>query len=396
MTHRISGLVAFAPLAFAPFALTTLAACSDDDGAGGAGGAPAESGTIQVQISGEELATDGFGFPTGSEVLISDGWAITFDHVIVTVGRVWLSDNPDTNPSDQSVTGDEVAEAVGPWAIDLAKDGSMPGAGGEGTAHPIALFEDQNLKGGAPFAADQRYAFGFEFVAASADAIKVGFADDEAAMAAYDEAVAGGYSVYYVGTATFVGMDCTVSDETYDFGALPTTVPFKLGFATPVSFRNCQNEENAGEPFPDEEFQRGVAVRSNAAALAQITVHVEHPFYSDVQHEPSVYFDQFAAQLVGEGSDAVLTMDHLQGVDPTGFEDGAGVSLPWRTCDGGALPPGATRAFEVGSIPVGAGQDPSNGLRDYRDYVQYVQSTQGHMNGGEGLCYIDRRYPSPR
>jgi hypothetical protein len=28
--------------------------------------------------------------------------------------------------------------------------------------------------------------------------------------------------------------------------------------------------------------------------------------------------------------------------------------------------------------------------------VEYVQSTQGHLNGGEGLCFVDRQYPSPR
>jgi hypothetical protein len=24
-----------------------------------------------------------------------------------------------------------------------------------------------------------------------------------------------------------------------------------------------------------------------------------------------------------------------------------------------------------------------------------VQSAQGHLNGGEGLCYVKRNYPSP-
>ena len=33
--------------------------------------------------------------------------------------------------------------------------------------------------------------------------------------------------------------------------------------------------------------------------------------------------------------------------------------------------------------------------RDYRDYVHYVQSAQGHLNGGEGLCFVQRNYPSP-
>jgi hypothetical protein len=34
--------------------------------------------------------------------------------------------------------------------------------------------------------------------------------------------------------------------------------------------------------------------------------------------------------------------------------------------------------------------DPATALRDYHDYIQYVQSTQGHLNGGEGLCFVKR------
>lgn len=372
-----------------------FAGCGDDTGTGGAGG-EAASGTVKVQISGEELATEGFGFPTGSEVTIADGWAISFDYVFVTVGRAWLSDNPDLNPSDASQTGAEVAEAVGPWAVDLARAGDAPGAGGEGTAHSLAVIEAENLNGDAPLAADKRYGFSFDLVSASASATKIGFGDDPDAVAAYEEAVAGGYAVYYVGTATFVGGACEVSDAAYDFDAIPTTVPFRLGFDTPTAFLNCQNQENDGDPFPDEEYQRGLSIRSDAPSLAQITVHVEHPFYSDVQHEPALYFDQLAAQLVGAPEGAVLTVDDLESVDPTSFTDSEGTALPWRVCDGSALPAGAARAFEVGTIPTGPGQDPSEGFRDYRDYVRYVQSTQGHMNGGEGLCYIERQYDSPR
>ena len=34
-------------------------------------------------------------------------------------------------------------------------------------------------------------------------------------------------------------------------------------------------------------------------------------------------------------------------------------------------------------------------LRSYLDLVSYLVSTQGHLNGGEGLCYVNRGYPSP-
>lgn len=368
-----------------------LGACADDEG--GQGGGEAASGTISVQVSGEELGPGGFLFPTGSEVTIADGWELHFDHVLVTIGSVWLSDNPDSSPSDQSLSGAVVARASGPWAIDLAEEGSVPGAGGEGTAIPLVTFEQQNENGDAPFAADQRYAFSFESVRASDGATFVNLGDD--AATAYARAVSEGCSVLYVGRATFLGTACETSDETYDFDAIPTEVPFSFCFSTPTHYLNCQNEENQGDPFPDEEFQRGIPIFANSASVAQITLHLEHPFYADVQHEPALYFDQYAAALVGKPVGTELTLDLLAGIDPTGFSDAAGDPLPWRSCDGSSFPAGSQRAFGTGSVPVGPGEAPATGFRDYIDYASYVQSSQGHLNGGEGLCYTDRQYPSP-
>jgi hypothetical protein len=380
--------------ALGSIAATMAAACGDDASDGTGGGA--QGGAIEVQISGEELATDGFAFPTGSEVTIADGWSITFDHAFVVVDRVIVSDNPDTNPTDQSATGAVVAEAAGPWVVDLAIPGSVPGAGGEGTATPLVTIANQNLADGAPFEADKRYAFGYALGTATSAATIVNFAGDAAAEETYARMIDGGYTMFFVGRATFDGGDaCTSSDPSYDFAAIPTEVPFALGFATPADYLNCQNEENQGDPFPDEEFQRGLSIKANVPATAQLTLHLDHLFYSDVEHEPVLYFDQYAAQLVGQPAGTELTLDALEGVDPTAFVDGAGTPLPWRRCDGGELPQTTQRAFEAGSIPIGPGQNPAQGLRDYRDFVNYVQSSLGHLNGGEGICFTKRGYPSP-
>jgi hypothetical protein len=45
------------------------------------------------------------------------------------------------------------------------------------------------------------------------------------------------------------------------------------------------------------------------------------------------------------------------------------------------------------NVTIG-GSDPAKGLRDYYDFIRYTQATQGHLNS-QGLCYIDRQYPSP-
>jgi hypothetical protein len=372
------------PLLLCAFAGT---ACSDDS--------QTPSGSIGVQISGEAGATEGFSYPSGSEVTFSDGWEIRFSHVLVTVANVTLSDNPDRSPSNQAETGPVVARANGPWAVDLHAPGSLPAVGGEGTATPLFTFEETSNN--EPFATDRRYAFGYDLIAANSDATPVNFAGDAEAEAEYQTMIEQGYAVMYTGTATFRGEDCLTSEPDYDFSSLPTEVPFTLGFATPTRYLNCQNQENQGEPFEDEEAQRGIQVLPNRAAIAQITLHVEHPFFSDVEHDPLVYFDQMAAQLVGANAGELLTTEHFVGVDPTAFTDASGEALPNRVCgDDVTLPPGKQRSFGTGTTRIDPSADPARALRDYRDYVGYVQSTQGHLNGGEGLCFVDRQYPSPR
>jgi hypothetical protein len=353
------------------------------------------TGGITVTISGEDAATEGFLFPTGSEVTFADGWELSFRHVLVTVGKVTLSENPDKSPIDQAQTDAPVARADGPFAIDLTAPGDAPGAGGEGEALTLTTIPSQNLRGGENFELDRRYAFGFSILEATAEARRIGFDPGSDADQAYERMIERGHAVLYMGTATFKGASCETGDDDYPFDALPRTIPFELGFATPTSYENCQNQENDGEAFDGEEYQRGVALLPDRAAVAQITLHLEHPFFSDAQHDSAVRFDPMAARFGATGG-AVLTIDDLVGVDPAGLSDHEGTPLPPRVCDGSALPPGRVASVGVGSVPVNPTGDPARELRDFRDFVAYVQSTQAHLNGGEGLCAVHRNYPSPR
>jgi hypothetical protein len=287
-----------------------------------------------------------------------------------------------------------VARASGPWAVDLARDGTATAEGGEGTAIPLSTLDSMTERGGEAFAADERYAVGYETLPASDGATRVNL--DAEADALYAAMIERGYSVLYVGTAAFGGEDCESSDPGYDFTEIPQNVPFELGFAAPTAYVNCQNQANDGDAFDDEEYQRGLAIPSNRAATAQLTFHLEHAFYSALRHEPALFFDQIAALAVGKSRDVAVTLDDLEGVDPTALTDGAGAPLPNRTCDGSALRNGLQRSFDTGSVPVDPGGAPQDALRDYRDFITFVTSTQGHFNGGEGLCFVDRRYPAPR
>ncbi len=382
-THRAFARACRAILLAASFASFGCGNTDDEHG-----------GTVAVQISGEATATEGFLFPKGSDVTFADGWELHFTHLLVTVADVTLSENPDKSSADQSQTDQAVARAAGPWAVDLAVVGSVTAAGGEGTATPLTTIANENLNGGQAFAGDRRYAFGYRVVVADPTAARVNLADNDGADALYDDMIANGVSVLYVGTATFAGANCVTSDPTYDQSALPSTVPFALGFATPTTYENCQNQENQGEAFEGEDYQRGIAVLPNRPALAQITLHLEHPFFSDTVHDSPIYFDQIAARLSGDS----VTMDDLVGLDPTAFTDTHGAPLPWRVCpsDGAPeLPVGRQRSFGVGHTLVDPVGDPRVAFRDYRDFIAYVQSTQGHLNGGDGLCYVARNYPAP-
>ncbi len=378
--------------------LVLAGACSDGGSAGstGTGGGAAASGSIEVTIGGEALATEGIPWDPKGEVHVADGWEVKFEHVLVTADRITVAENPDKAPSDQSQTGTVVAEATGPWALDLHKTGPLPGTGGEGTAFAITTIANQNKNGNQPFAADQRYAISYDTVVATAMAKKVNFEGDAETEALYAEMVQKGYAMLLVGTATFKGTDCTTTDAAYDFMKVPTTVKFHLGFATPVSSLNCQNQSNQGDAFANEEYQRGVPILANKASGAQLVYHLDHPFYSDVQHEPGLFFGQMAAQLVGKPAGTVVTMEDLAKLDPTAFVDGQGAPLPWRICDGSTLPASKQMSFETGSVAVNPASTPDKAFRDYRDYLHYVQSTQAHLNGGEGLCYTLRNYPSPQ
>ena len=370
---------------FHQLAATVFLACA-------CSGHAAPPGSVEVQISGEDAAVDGFLYPTGSEVTFTDGWELRFSHVLVTVADVTLSENPDQAPGDQSQTGAPVAKLAGPWAVDLGVPGSVPAAGGEGLATPLGMLTSQNLRGGEDFAPDERYAFGYRIVAARADAERVNFARGDETDALYARMVERGYAVLYAGTATFQGEDCATSDASYDFAHVPASVPFELGFTTPTTYVNCQNQENQGDAFEGEEYQRGLAIPSNRAALAQITLHLEHPFFSDTVHDSPVLFDQMASARHGES----LETEDFAALDPTAFTDAGGRALPWRACTADAeLPAGKQRGFGVGHVLVDRAGDPGEVFRDYRDYVSYLQSTQGHLNGGEGLCFVKREYPSP-
>jgi hypothetical protein len=100
-----------------------------------------------------------------------------------------------------------------------------------------------------------------------------------------------------------------------------------------------------------------------------------------------------------DGGTPTVTLEGTKGVDYTAYTDALGNALDYRYCiepptDAHAKFVGAMR-FAPGAVPHSTDGRAATGLRDYYDFSTYDQSTQGHLNA-DGLCYVHRRYPSPR
>jgi hypothetical protein len=405
-------------------AQTLSAACSSTNGTNGrpspgldGGGAPradggGPSGTtstpdpgpggLYLTASGEALAVTGYEFPPSSpdQTFLVDGWTFRLDAEIVSIDHIHLWESPDMVPADQSQHGAQAAHLDGPWAIDLHKGGPLTGEGGSPEqAVPFAAIKAKD--DGSAFDTTIRYAWGFDTVAASSSARNVNLSD--AQKLDYEEMVAAGYSVFYIGTVSRPSDDKCVTAEgsSYDFSALPKTLKFRLGFRTPTSYVNCQN----GSEFPGvkgvngEDYARGVQFRSDRSVVGQITVHADHPFWESLAENSSLRFDGIAAQYIGV-QNPVATLEDMKGVDFTAFTDKNKKPLAMRACVDKSLysppyPVGQQLHYGTLKVPVDkTATDPSKAIRDLYDYIGYTQSTQGHFNS-QGLCFVSRNFPSP-
>lgn len=351
-------------------ALLTAGCSSDADSAKG--------GQLVVTVSAESLGVLGYAFPPtpGQEIVFVDGWEVKFERILVVVDNVRLSEMPDKNAGNQGDVGAEVLRRTGPWVVDATKPGSEMDKAGAGRVAIRLPIEDLSGK----FDLEQRYAFSFDLVPASAGAKLVNIADGDAD---YQEMIAQHYRALFVGVATMKASDaeCKASSATYDFSTLPKTVRFRFGFSHGVSYVNCQNPDNTGAAIEGEESQRGIQLLSNAPTIAQITIHTDHLFWSTISHENVPMFNQFAANAKPSGTESMVTLADLVSVPISPVTDAQGVALPWRSCVSESLyklpttPPDMT--FDAMGQP----------LTNLHEFVAFNGATLGHLNA-DGLCYV--------
>ncbi|MFO0663540.1 MAG: hypothetical protein U0174_06290 [Polyangiaceae bacterium] len=330
---------------------------------------PVAGGKIKVTASGEGLGAEGFSFPPTptQEAYFIDGWEVRFEHFYVSLSDITISADPDRDPNDRSVTGEVVAEAKGPFLVDLHQTGPLPGKGEDDTSFLLTTLENQNKKG-LPFDSAAKYAFGYSSTPARASATRVGLAGGDEPNVLEMESK--GYNVLYVGKATYRGTTCSPTDRD-----LPTEVSFRFGFKTPARYINCLNPDlgqSGGEPPP------GLALKGNEETIAQITFHADHPFWNALEEDAPLRFDQlaFVAKMKNKGTaNAPLTLEDLEGVAFAPLKVGT-TTLPARTCTPAEAPPAGTTLS----------LDPNGeSVTDLADFVRKLQVTQGHLNA-DGLC----------
>jgi hypothetical protein len=343
------------------------------------------AGGVLVTFSAEDIAALGFGFDASSRAegdppAFVDGWEVKYSHVLVTVGKVRINEDPDKNDADPTQVGAEVAAADGPWAVDAVKGGSIQGKSGSPDEKAVALTAFTTTKSGAKFRADARYAFSYDLATATASAKPVNL--DAEGLALYEEAKQKGFAVVLAGTATYKG---AAPEATSVFAKIPKVVNFKLGFKNPTSYANCRNTDlqEAGGEYP-----RGIQVNAAKSITVQATLHTDHAFWNKLNVEGTpLSFDAIAAQASTYGTpDApgVVAIEDLENVDITGVKTKAGEVLPARSLVPDYTAPVGQLRFDANSVSFAK-------VNSFAAFLAYSAASGGHMNAN-GECEVKRNY----
>jgi hypothetical protein len=394
------------PLASWCLAAAALTACGDSDesivagnggtaGNSGAGGSevsgvfepPADpgAGAFWVTVSGEDLALLGYDWTSASEAdgdppAFVDGWAVRFEHVIITVDHLRINADPDLDEANPLELGGVVASADGPWAVDVSIGGDVVGKSGSPDERtvPIAAFSTQ--ANGQRFDSAARYAFSYDLVTASDAARIVNL--DETGLALYEQARQNGWSMILAGMAEYNG---PAPEADSVFASIPEQVNFTLGLVNPSGYINCRNTDLQAV---GDEFPRGIQANANASTTVQITLHTDHAFWDTLNVEGTpLHFDPIAAQASTygtPGSPGTVTTADLTNVDVTGLTTRGGQPLPWRSVVPDFTAPPGQMTYD----PNGTSFSAANSLAAY---LAYSAASGGHMNA-DGECEVSNDF----
>lgn len=360
-------------------------ACGSDTTA--TDGTSGEAGGFVVTVSGEDLSVIGYDWSSGSRAsgdppAFVDGWALSFEHVIVTVSGITLNEDPDLDPANPMNVGAVVASDDRAYAVDVTIGGDIIGKSGSPDERTALLTSFPRQASGAAFDPTARYAFRYDLVTATSDAQPVNL--DEEGRALYQEAIGKGWSTIYTGVATYRG---PTPDAGSVFAKIPRTVKFKLGFKNPSRYANCRNTDlrTAGGEFP-----RGLQPAANReeTTTAQITIHTDHAFWDRLNIEGTpLHFDPIAAQASTYGDPAStgeVTIEDLEAVDVTAFTTRSGEPLPARSLVPDYRPAAGQLAFDPNGTMFAS-------ANSFASYLSYSAASGGHMNA-YGECEVQNKF----
>jgi hypothetical protein len=309
-------------------ACASAAACSDDSATG--------TGTLNVLLEAEDVIREGLAAGDGLED-IRDGWTVTFDKYLVTLGHIDAHQS-----SDQSKVADD--EAL--YTVDLKR---IPQSG-------LELWKLEDLKAG-------RWDFFFEQMGSADGAER----HTNVEQADFDEMVDNDYSHLISGSSKNPeGQACPPAklakpgdkksngkssggNACYD----QSEVRFTLGVQAETVFGPCETE---GVP--------GFSVADGGKQTISITIHGDHLFFNGFGEGGEGGVTRLAQWLADcdLNLDGSVTKEELEQVSPSDL-------------------PAIDDRYQLGGSPI-------TPLDTMYDYVRSQLKTQGHVNG-EGECPID-------
>ena len=353
---------------------------------------------VEVTFSGETLGINGLPFQpvNQGDPYFVDGWNMSIDEDIVVIGKLMLNAMP-TQDQTWYDMGPVVATKAGPYAFDAHQAAGFVGKDGVEPASPMFVWDQED--DGSSFDSGQRYAFSYDTVVASYPAWNLNLTSQ--GQADYDLMVQNGWDKFLRGTATYVGTGTYPDAATQaKFAAFPTTVQFVMGWNDATSNLNCVNADLGDEA---DLANRGIVVFPDSAAVAQVTMHVDHVFWDKLKQEgAALRFDPIAAFAPADTTTTPFDLNtfHTQHLLTT-FADGT--PLPDRAPYEPNPSPNAAAVTSDDAQPNPLqvtlnlnGVTAPDGSAFPDDIVQFMAfsaQSQMHLNA-QGLCYIKGQNPA--
>lgn len=228
-------------------------------------------GELRLVASGGNEGTRGIA-PSAT----ADGWAVRFDHAVLSVVNVRALD---TDGNDAGLEAD-------PVVIDLVQGSS-----------PVYSFS------GVPAGRWESFSYHVAPVPVGARQVAV----DPALVERMREA---GYSTYYAGV--FVAPPGTVDADGRPVGE----VPFELGFPVEVDYTRCVSGTDR---------RSGVVVPLNSASTYELTWHLTHLFFDSYAEDSALRVEPLAARWTGADpvriDDLDVSLGSLRGMNGRALRD---------------------------------------------------------------------------